>query len=49
MIDPATAATTAVTAVGRTAAKADVSRATGPLITVRAGSHEDVHVRWSGA
>ncbi|MEV6683098.1 hypothetical protein AB0N09_40515 [Streptomyces erythrochromogenes] len=44
MIDPATA-TTAVTAVGRTAAKAVVSRATGPLTTVRAGSREDVHVR----
>ncbi|WP_327286607.1 hypothetical protein [Streptomyces sp. NBC_01205] len=45
MIDPATAATAGATAVGRTAAKAAVSRATGPLITVRAGSREDVHVR----
>ncbi|WP_331758912.1 hypothetical protein [Streptomyces anulatus] len=46
MIDPATAAAAAgASAVGRTAAKAAVSRATGPLITVRAGSHEDIHVR----
>ncbi|MFD3882617.1 hypothetical protein [Streptomyces microflavus] len=44
MIDPAAAAAGA-TAAGRTAAKAAVSRATGPLITVRAGSREDVHVR----
>ncbi|MFD8414026.1 hypothetical protein ACFV2Q_20085 [Streptomyces sp. NPDC059650] len=42
MIDPATAA---ATAAGRTAVKAAVSAASGPLITVRAGSREDVHVR----
>lgn len=45
MIDPVT---TAATAAGRAAAQAvlsKVSTATGPLITVRAGSHEDVHVR----
>ncbi|MER6256826.1 hypothetical protein ABT224_36335 [Streptomyces sp. NPDC001584] len=42
MIDPVTAG---ATAAGRTAAKAAFSAATGPLITVRAGSHEDVHVR----
>ncbi|GFN09714.1 hypothetical protein GCM10010298_76780 [Streptomyces microflavus] len=45
MIDPATAASAGATAVGRTAAKAVISRAATPLITVRAGSHEDVHVR----
>ncbi|MEV7445718.1 hypothetical protein AB0O22_32055 [Streptomyces sp. NPDC091204] len=45
MIDPATAAAAAATAAGRTAANAAVARATGPLITVRAGSREDVHVR----
>ncbi|MGW7439598.1 hypothetical protein [Streptomyces sp. NPDC054849] len=42
MIDPATAA---AAAAGRAAANAAVSKATGPLITVRAGSREDVHVR----
>ncbi|WP_030196291.1 hypothetical protein [Streptomyces sp. NRRL S-87] len=45
MIDPGTALTAGASAAGRRAASAAVSGATGPLITVRAGSREDVHVR----
>ncbi|MER5482564.1 hypothetical protein ABT024_05020 [Streptomyces sp. NPDC002812] len=44
MIDPATAVAAGAKAAGP-AVKAAVSAASGPLITVRSGSREDVHVR----